>query len=115
MLAPRPGPPLLLTRPALRYLFVNNDANTCLHAALWVAMFATADGVGELCWPRLLAVWPVLLTVGLLTLLSPAPTWLLFTRHSRNLNKVDFLCKPRCRRIRIFRIHLCTLSFTTRE
>ncbi len=88
MLAPRPGP--LLTRPALRYLFVNNDANTCLHAALWVAMFATADGVGELCWPRLLAIWPVLLTVGLLTLLSPAPTWLLFTRHSRNLNKVDF-------------------------
>ena len=51
-----------------------------------------ADGVGELCWPRLLAIWPVLLTVGLLTLLSPAPTWLLFTRHSRNLNKVDFLC-----------------------
>jgi hypothetical protein len=101
MVAPRPGPPLLLTRPALRYLFVNNDANTCLHAALWVAMFATADGVGELCWPRLLAIWPVLLTVGLLTLLSPAPTWLLFTRHSRNLNKVGFLLNQGLWRIRI--------------
>ena len=72
-----------MTRPGLRYLFVNNDVTMLLHAALWVAMFATADGVAELCWPRLVAIWPVLLTIGLLTLVSPLPAWVLVTRASR--------------------------------
>lgn len=87
-LAPRPMP-LVMTRPALRYLFVNNDVNMGLHAALWVAMFATADGVAALCWQRLLAIWPVLLTIGLLTLVSPAPTWLLLHHTTRQKHQVN--------------------------
>jgi hypothetical protein len=80
-----------LTRPALRYLFVNNDVNTCLHAALWVAMFATADGVAELCWGRLVAIWPVLLTIGLVTLLSSVPTWVSYIRATSFQDRVSYI------------------------
>jgi len=60
---------------SIQYIITNSVVNTCLHILLWGAMFGTSHAVAIIAGRRMATIWPVLLVISSLSLLSIIPYW----------------------------------------